>query len=324
MKKSTKFFAIVLGVCLLACLFLFGACNSHEHEMSAIAAKAATCTQAGNSAYWYCEGCGKYFSDEEGTEEIALEDTVVAAIGHDLQKKTVGEGQALEHGGEEYYSCSRCGTAFADAAGKTPVSLLSKMFTDQYIYAADTMNGPNMFASTTIGGDFDSIDSQQFVLRFFMGFDYDLAQLGANQPVEVHMNIHRSGADPEYWQFVFRYYPTPGFETVIFETGSGAGRVEQRVDQKWGALTKEQGGLWLLLQRSGDMLACYAEDEQGTPELIFSVTGFSTGAIFQMRIAHFAGYFADDTHGGVIRDMEIALDTISLTAERTAYGKLAA
>lgn len=40
----------------------------------------ATCTQDGNSAYWYCEGCGKYFSDEDCTTEIALADTVIKAV----------------------------------------------------------------------------------------------------------------------------------------------------------------------------------------------------------------------------------------------------
>lgn len=58
---------------------------------------------------------------------------------------------------------------------------------------------------------------------------------------------------------------------------------------------------------------------QGTPQLAFSVPGFSEGAVYQMRIAHFEGFFADDTHGCTIRDMEIALDTVDLKAERSAY-----
>ncbi len=41
--------------------------------------KAATCTEAGNTAYWYCPDCGKYFSDEALTEEITKADTVIAA-----------------------------------------------------------------------------------------------------------------------------------------------------------------------------------------------------------------------------------------------------
>ena len=39
-------------------------------------AKAATKTTEGNIEYWYCEGCGKYYSDKDGTKEIKKADTV--------------------------------------------------------------------------------------------------------------------------------------------------------------------------------------------------------------------------------------------------------
>lgn len=48
-------------------------------------AKAATCTADGNTAYWTCENCGKFFSDENATEEITIEDTLIKATGHDYQ-----------------------------------------------------------------------------------------------------------------------------------------------------------------------------------------------------------------------------------------------
>ena len=41
-------------------------------------AKAATKTTEGNIEYWYCEGCGRYFSDRDGTKEIRRADTVTA------------------------------------------------------------------------------------------------------------------------------------------------------------------------------------------------------------------------------------------------------
>lgn len=51
-------------------------------------AKAATCTEAGNIAYWYCDACGKYFSDKNGTTPITLEGTVIPATGHDWGEPT--------------------------------------------------------------------------------------------------------------------------------------------------------------------------------------------------------------------------------------------
>lgn len=46
-------------------------------SMQAVAAKAATCTESGNSAYWYCPDCEKYYSDASGKTEIQLKDTVI-------------------------------------------------------------------------------------------------------------------------------------------------------------------------------------------------------------------------------------------------------
>ena len=43
-------------------------------------AKAATKTTEGNIEYWYCEGCGKYYSDKDGTQEIKQADTVTAKL----------------------------------------------------------------------------------------------------------------------------------------------------------------------------------------------------------------------------------------------------
>ena len=42
----------------------------------------ATCSEPGNIKYWQCKGCGKYFSDENATEEITKEETIIEATGH--------------------------------------------------------------------------------------------------------------------------------------------------------------------------------------------------------------------------------------------------
>ena len=56
-----------------------------DHQLSEIAAKDPTCTEPGNIRYWACQGCGKVFSDEAGTEEIIPADTVLEAVGHSYQ-----------------------------------------------------------------------------------------------------------------------------------------------------------------------------------------------------------------------------------------------
>ena len=60
-------------------------------------AKAATKTTEGNIEYWYCEGCGKYFSDRDGTKEIKKADTVTAKLKDDPKSPQTGDtsGSAL-------------------------------------------------------------------------------------------------------------------------------------------------------------------------------------------------------------------------------------
>ena len=52
------------------------------HQLTETEAKAPTCTEAGSSAYWTCSNCGKLFADADAATEITLEDTVIAATGH--------------------------------------------------------------------------------------------------------------------------------------------------------------------------------------------------------------------------------------------------
>ena len=54
----------------------------HSHTMEHVAYKAPTCTEPGNTEYWHCTECGLYYSDANGENQIALEDTVLAPIGH--------------------------------------------------------------------------------------------------------------------------------------------------------------------------------------------------------------------------------------------------
>ena len=61
---------------------------SHTHTPTHVDAKAATCEAAGNTEYWFCAPCGKYFSDAAAQNEITLADTVIAALGHDWGEPT--------------------------------------------------------------------------------------------------------------------------------------------------------------------------------------------------------------------------------------------
>lgn len=62
-----------------ACGAEYGKLDAKNHaDLKHIPAKAATWVAEGNIEYWYCEGCGRYFSDRDGTKEIRRADTVTA------------------------------------------------------------------------------------------------------------------------------------------------------------------------------------------------------------------------------------------------------
>ena len=92
------------------------------HTMAKTEAKAATCTEDGNTAYWYCSVCNKYFSDENGTTETTLPDTVVKAH-HTMTKTDAKEPTCTEEGNNAYYTCSVCGKVFKDEAGTQPTTV---------------------------------------------------------------------------------------------------------------------------------------------------------------------------------------------------------
>ncbi len=85
--------------------------------------KKATCTEAGKAEYWYCSVCEKYFSDEAGTKETTLADTVLPATGHQLNKTDSKAATCTEAGNTEYWTCNACGKYFSDEAGTNETRL---------------------------------------------------------------------------------------------------------------------------------------------------------------------------------------------------------
>lgn len=96
------------------------------HKLTKTDAKAATCTEAGNEAYWTCSGCGKYFSDENGTNEIEKDSWVLKTLGHDMTKTDAKEATCAEDGNNEYYTCSRCSGVFKDEAGTQATTVVAE------------------------------------------------------------------------------------------------------------------------------------------------------------------------------------------------------
>ena len=88
--------------------------EEHTHNLTLVAAKAATCTTAGNSAYYTCDGCDKWFADATGSVEITDKTSVkIPAPGHTAG--TEWKSDDTNH----WHECSRCHDKNDEAAHST-------------------------------------------------------------------------------------------------------------------------------------------------------------------------------------------------------------
>ena len=116
-KKILAFFATAAVVRSAAI-----AVGCGDHALHKVDAKDATCAVDGNIEYYKCyvDGCGKYFTDEHGNNEIALADTVIKATGH--TSAAIGEAidpTCTENGITAGEKCSTCGVLIAEQQAVT-------------------------------------------------------------------------------------------------------------------------------------------------------------------------------------------------------------
>ena len=83
------------------CGYILAPAQSHEHSLTKVAKKDATCTEPGNVEYYACSGCSELFSDSEGQQKII--DTELAPLGH----KASDDWKCNEQ--THWRTCSVCG-----------------------------------------------------------------------------------------------------------------------------------------------------------------------------------------------------------------------
>lgn len=108
------------------------------HNLTAHKAKAATCKEAGNTAYWHCDRCDKYFSDAECEHEIAKNSWVIPvdpnahvpgeAVRTEPYPILNDEGYCTEgwHVGSSVVTCSVCGKELEKKTIKVKPTLINE------------------------------------------------------------------------------------------------------------------------------------------------------------------------------------------------------
>jgi len=78
----------------------------HVHELTLVEAEEATCTEDGNSAYYVCDGCGRWFEDATGLAEIRDKSAVIIkALGHKWDSGVVTKAATATKDGIRTYTC---------------------------------------------------------------------------------------------------------------------------------------------------------------------------------------------------------------------------
>ncbi len=89
------------------------------HKMEKTEAKAPTCTEPGNNAYFTCETCGKVFRDEAGDTATTVEEETIAVdpTAHKLTSVEAQDATCTADGWTAYKKCDFCGKLF-NASGE--------------------------------------------------------------------------------------------------------------------------------------------------------------------------------------------------------------
>lgn len=109
--ESTLYFGLASGYPVVP-----GVCTATtdgKHVITHTAAKAETCTEAGNIDYYYCSACNTYFKDQDGTTKIEGEVTI-PATGHVKEAHAAEEASCLAAGHSAYVYCTTCKKYFTD------------------------------------------------------------------------------------------------------------------------------------------------------------------------------------------------------------------
>ncbi len=91
------------------CQYVITPALGHIHRMVAVAAAAPTCIKDGNTDYYYCSGCEKYFRDVTAKQEITdMTEIVIPAKGHTQVEDAAVEATCAESGLTAGAHCSAC------------------------------------------------------------------------------------------------------------------------------------------------------------------------------------------------------------------------
>jgi hypothetical protein len=90
----------------------YGEIDPENHtNFKKVEASSATHLTQGNTEYWYCDGCNKYYSDEAGNNAIDFADTVIPKL-----TEHTANGMGWNSNGDSHWNICECGEIIDQAA----------------------------------------------------------------------------------------------------------------------------------------------------------------------------------------------------------------
>ena len=122
-----------------------------NHNLQAVEAKAATCTEDGNIAYWSCANCKKFYSDANGQNQVTLADVTIESNGsHIVVLDEAVEATCENAGLAEGSHCSTCGEVFVE---QTVIPKLGHNYIPAVTPPTATENGYTVYTCSNNCGD---------------------------------------------------------------------------------------------------------------------------------------------------------------------------
>ena len=81
---------------------------SIKHDLAMTQGSTPGCEHTGRKDFWTCSRCGRLYSDAEGNNEVSLEETYIAALGHKWGDPVVTKEATCTEAGKKTYTCTQC------------------------------------------------------------------------------------------------------------------------------------------------------------------------------------------------------------------------
>lgn len=175
----------MLGVAVLTSLSL--ASCGHTHAFVEHTATNPTCTENGNSLYYSCSGCDKYFGADKATE-VSKDSWVIAPLGHNFKLSYEGTYKKDYHDGETFDTtgltfkkcCQREGCKTCETVSKYTVTYQSQGKTTisasdtKVIVSADSLS---VDVPISVGHQYKLTYSGTFTTEYDVGETFDTTGL---------------------------------------------------------------------------------------------------------------------------------------------------